>query len=259
MQLTDKLKKAFNKSTTSNISYWSFMAGVCSIFALSSIAEGAPKFLSTVKNGDVEATYKHDRQFSFSREENDVIIKKILSQLPLAQSATIVSSSPTVKTPETKIESLGYSYRNLKQVHMVSVSFVRTDFVPTLYFQVTENWKDCEGNPQYCQEEVEFNISGPSRVVRDLSDFGAFPKSLNVLKAKVKLANNSGTSFGANSSPATVSWAFSSANIENGVEEYLRYFRGKASAQEEKITLKNLKQSMALWSSQVSKQAFSNL
>jgi hypothetical protein len=227
---------------------------------MSHIAEGAPRFLSKLENGVVEAVYKHDKQFTFSEEENATIVRNILEKLPLAQKASLVSTSPKVKTPDFKNENLGYVSRNIKRVHMFAVSFVRSDLVPTMYFQVKENWKDCEGNLQYCQEDVEFDISGPSRVVRDLNDFGSFPRSLNVFKTTVKLANSaSSSSFNADSSPSTVTWEFSSPEIENGVEDYLRYFRSKASAHEEKITLKNLRQSMSIWASQVSKQAFKDL
>lgn len=236
------------------------MVCACSVFSMSHVAEGAPKFLSKLEDGVVEATYKHDKQFSFSEDENAAIVRSILEKLPLAQKASLVSTSPKVKTPDYKNESLGYVSRNIKRVHMFAVSFARADLIPTMYFQVKETWKDCEGNLQYCQEDVEYDISGPSRVVRDLNDFGAFPKSLNVLKATVKLANKSSTGgFGADSSPAEVTWEFSSPEIENGVEDYLRYFRTKASNNEAKITLKNLRQSMSLWAAQVSKQAFKDL
>lgn len=235
------------------------MVCACSLFSLSHVAEGAPKFLSKLEDGVVEATYNHDKTFSFSDEENAAIVRSILEKLPLAQKASLVSTSPKVKTPDHKNTNLGYVTRNIKRVHMFAVSFVRSDLIPTMYFQVKENWKDCEGNLQYCQEDVEYDISGPSRVVRDLHDFGSFPKSLNVFKANVKLANNSSSSFDPDSTPSTVTWEFSSPEIENGVEDYLRYFRTKASTREEKITLKNLRESMATWAAQVSKQAFKDL
>lgn len=251
MQLTDKLLK--NKR-----SYWSFMMCACSVFALSTAADAKPRFLSEIKDGEVSAVYNHDKTFSFSREENDKLIKRILEKLPMAQGASIVATSPKVKDSPYTSEVYHYSEWTEKRVHTVAVNFARADLVPTMHFQVTEKWKVCEGSVQHCQENLELGVSGPSRTVRDMNDFGAFPKSLHVLKASLKFTNNA-SSFGADSTASKVEWAFSTPAIQNGVEEYLSYFRKKAKAEEEKITMTNLKHSMALWAAQVSKTAFSNL
>ncbi len=251
MQLTDKLLK--NKR-----SYWSTMICACSVFALSTIADAKPRFLSEIKDGVVEAEYNHDKTFSFSREENDKLIKRILEKLPMAQGASIVATSPKVKDSFYENETYHYSSWNEKRVHTVAVNFARADLVPTMHFQVTEKWKVCEGSVQHCQQELELGISGPSRTVRDLNDFGAFPKSLHVLKADIKFTNNT-SSFGADSYASKVEWEFNTPAIQNGVEDYLRYFRTKANAEQDRMTMTNLKHSMALWAAQVSKTAFSNL
>lgn len=236
----------------------SIMLCTCSVFALSSVAIGAPRYLSKIEDGAVEAVYNHDKAFSFSREENDKIIKSILEKLPMAQGASIVASSKKVKESVFKDETYNYARWTEKRVHTVAVNFARADLVPAMQFQVTEKWQVCEGSVQHCQESIELGISGPSRTVRDMNDFGAFPKSLHVLKAIVTITNNP-ASLREDSTPSKVEWEFSTPAVQNGVEEYLRYFRSKANAEQERITMTNLKHSMALWAAQVSKTAFANL
>ena len=79
------------------------------------------------------------------------------------------------------------------------------------------------------------------------------------MKMNVTLTNQSLSSFSGDSSPATVDWEMGFREVENGVEDYLRYFRSKAPQSEHRITLQNVRAAMALWAAQVSKSTFKNL
>ncbi len=270
MQLTNlnSLKRDIN-----NYSRRAWVWGLCSVLAFGHYSEAKPKFNCEVdKDGELTATYSHDRQFLFSRQENDRLIRTVLEKLPMAKSATMVTSSPVVKSGEVKHAT--YSSRNLKQTHTVAVNFVRSDYLPMMYFKVIESWKDCD-NPQYCQENLELEVTGPTRIVRDLSDFGAFPKALNVVDFSIKFENEEsrsssyaaayGPGFGAGAAPSekgpsTVTWNFAfKPGADDGFEDYLRYFRLKAIKSQEKISSKNIKIGFGIWAANVSRTAFNSV
>jgi hypothetical protein len=245
----------FNSKLKKNLAIGYLAAG----FVISSIAEATPKYYSKIENGIITSQYRNEKAFVFSREENSKIITKILSKLPLAQSVTIVSSSKPLKVNEWNNALLGFKQRNIRQVHMVAVSFSRSDVLPMMYFQVKEDWKDCEPEGDSCLESLALEIAGPSKLVRDLDDFGSFPKALNVLNIKLSLENQSATLNNVDNTLALVNWQLGFTEAESGVEDYLRFFRSKAGSSEQRITLQNVKGAMSLWASQVSKSAFTKL
>jgi hypothetical protein len=227
------------------------------IFAQANASKKLPHFVGKLEGDNVRAVYSNDKVATFSKEENTKLLTKILSQLPMAQSVTIVASDkPMVLTEIDRSQSHGYMERKVKQQHVVSVAFSRNDYLPVVHFDVVELWKDCEPAGEICRENVEFNITGPSRVVRDLNDFSSFPKVTNAFNMTVKVENL--LAYNLDDPRSSVDWTFEFKNFD-AVDQYLRYLRGKVSNHnndEDRVSVKNLQTAMAMWASRVSRAVF---
>jgi len=199
------------------------------------------------------STSKLKSEFKYTTEENSALMLKILSSLPMAQTATYISSSPA---QETENAYDGITQKTHTQLHMIAVSFSRTDYMPMMYFQVKEELTRCQTPSEYCAESSKLVILGPSKTASLHNDFGAFPKSKNAFKLSLLLEKMNAPAEGeAADYKARATWGFELNGY--GFDEYLQYFRKKAGAEKaEGITMPNIQVGIANWTQNLSKSIF---
>jgi hypothetical protein len=217
---------------------------------------GNPTFLSQIKSEDILADFRSTKRFNFTAEQNEKYLLSLMSAIPMAKSAIVVSASDPVNiasVPDSKEQKFKKS--NIKRVKLVAVTFAREDFIPMLYFQVNENWTSCTPKTDdACQDTVEFAITGPTRFVKDLNDFGSFPKAINAVELNLTIENLSDTAAAVEKAPAHVTWDL--ALPGSGFEQYLRHFRTKMGRPNDRMDLRSLQTVIAGWASQASESTF---